>query len=403
MNNNIPKNDVFCMFPWLHVYVESDGETRPCCIGTYGLSYGSVKTQSMTQILNSQVAKKLRLNMINGEKSSICNNCYEAEKVSVHSLRAFANSRFSHHYDDVMANTNLIDGTLSNIKLRYIDIRFSNICNFKCRSCGPLFSSLLSAEAKKKDSTIKIVQKPREDTKLLEEVLEHSEYIDQIYFAGGEPLITDEHYVILESLVKKNQTNILLRYNSNCSVISYKDKDLLDLWRHFKQIEFCASLDHYGEKAEYIRHGTDWGVVENNVLKINKLPNVVFSVNTVMSIFNYLTLYEFYQYLIEKKIIYRNDLHISLYRSLDPKFLCAQNLPLHLKEIGKEKNTRLINYLDNNGHMFSYAVKDAIDFVELTESYNGWKNEFQRNIIEKDSIRNENFLKTFPELESLLK
>ena len=32
-------------------------------------------------------------------------------------------------------------GRIIKFRMRYFDIRFSNICNFKCRTCGSAFSS----------------------------------------------------------------------------------------------------------------------------------------------------------------------------------------------------------------------------------------------------------------------
>lgn len=392
-------NKVFCMLPWVHVYVESDGTSRPCCIGSYGMPYGP-KNLSMRETLNTPMAKLLRKNMINGIESSFCTECYKAEAISPHSLRSFANHRFGSHYDEVMANTDE-DGTLHNIKLRYIDIRFSNICNFKCRSCGPLFSSLWAAENKKDNPDIKILQKPRDDDILLQEVLDNVEYIEQIYFAGGEPLITDEHYIILEELIKKQRTDILLRYNSNCSVLNYKDKNLLDLWKHFKEIEFCASIDHYGKRAEYIRNGTDWAIVEKNLLLINSLPNIKFSINTVLSIFNYLTLEEFYSYIIDKNIINRKNLHLGLYRSNFPKYMSAKNLPQHIKDQGRIKNTNFSEHLRINDWTFHYIIDDAIKFVDLDPDNYNWQKDFIDNTTKLDAIRGEDFIETFPELISL--
>ena len=45
------------------------------------------------------------------------------------------------YFDDVIATTDMNTGRIINFRMRYFDIRFSNICNFKCRTCGSAFSS----------------------------------------------------------------------------------------------------------------------------------------------------------------------------------------------------------------------------------------------------------------------
>ena len=133
------------------------------------------------------------------------------------------------------------------------------------------------------------------------------------YFAGGEPLITPEHYVILEEMIRKGRTDTILRYNTNASTISYKQYDIFDLWKHFDRIELSCSIDHYGERAEVMRHGTDWARVEENLTKFRSLDYVVFQLNTVFSIMNYMTITEFYEYMHSKVLVdYEHDWSPSL-------------------------------------------------------------------------------------------
>ena len=49
-------------------------------------------------------------------------------------MRMRANESWKHHVEDSMSRTNP-DGSVEDMKLPYWDFRFSNICNFKCRSC----------------------------------------------------------------------------------------------------------------------------------------------------------------------------------------------------------------------------------------------------------------------------
>ena len=119
------------------------------------------------------------------------------------------------HYDEIIPTTQE-DGTVEEFKMRYFDIRFSNICNFKCRTCGSEFSSQWGAEMQKNFDPKHPIVIHVDDGKgsVLEEVLTHIEHIDLAYFAGGEPLIMPEHYNILKHLYDNTPLEVMYRKTS---------------------------------------------------------------------------------------------------------------------------------------------------------------------------------------------
>ena len=286
--------------------------------------------------------------------------------------------------------------------MHYFDIRFSNICNFKCRTCGSEFSSLWGAEMKKHfDPNHPVVIHADPKGKLLQEVLDQVENIDLAYFAGGEPLITDEHYTILEELIRKGRTDITLRYNTNASNIKYKKHDILELWKHFKRVELSCSVDHYGERAEWLRKGTDWGKIEENLLIFRNLEQVVFQMNTVFSIFNYSTIGEFYQYLKDKSIVRKDDWYHSLYLAVNPDYYCARGLPRELKNEAAAKALAWASANETDGPSLSNLIKDAVNFADSSDEWINIKPTFLQHTASIDRIRNENFWEVFPELNRL--
>jgi sulfatase maturation enzyme AslB (radical SAM superfamily) len=298
-----------------------------------------------------------------------------------------------------MADTHT-DGTLDNFKMRYFDIRFSNICNFKCRSCGSEFSSQWAIEDKKTwkpDGPI-IIHVDDGKGDVLAEILEQVEHIDLAYFAGGEPLITEEHYIILEELIRKGKTATTLRYNTNASTISYKQYDILELWKHFDNIELSCSIDHYGERAEVMRHGTNWGKVEENLKKFRSLDYVDFQMNTVFSIMNYPTIIEFYEYMNKQGLLdYKNDWYNSLYLAANPPHYCAQALPADLKTIAAEKVMSTVT----GDRAIDQILTSAVDFANINNTWDIQKPDFLHMVNRLDGIRGEDFFKVFPELASL--
>ncbi len=404
MDKDFLLNDskVFCMFPWVHLNATPKGDVYPCCSNDYTTPVGSTKTNTLKEIFNSDKMKELRLDMLNERKNPICDFCYKHEEAGPYSFRNYSKEQFAHYFDEIVPTTQS-DGAVEEFKMRYFDIRFSNICNFKCRTCGSEFSSKWGEEMRKNYDPDHPVLIHVDDDKgtVLQEVLEHVEHIDLAYFAGGEPLITEEHYIMLEEMIRKGRTDITLRYNTNASNIKYKKHDVLDLWKHFKKIELSCSIDHYGERAEWLRKGTDWGVVESNLLTFRDLDYVSFQMNTVFSIFNYLTITEFYDYLTSKNIIQTEDWYHSLYLAVHPNYYCAKSLPKELKTVAGEKAMAWVNKNQDNHTCIPNLIKDAVNFANDGDQWNQIKDKFMGHVTSIDRIRGENFWDVFPELNSL--
>ncbi len=404
MNKDFLLNDskTFCMFPWVHLNATPKGDVYPCCSNDYTDPVGNTKDNTLEEIFNSPKMKELRVDMLNEKKNKICDFCYKHEEAGPYSFRNYSKEHFGKYFDEIVPSTQE-DGTVDEFKMRYFDIRFSNICNFKCRTCGSEFSSKWGEEMRKNYDPNHPVLIHVDDNRgtVLDEVLEHIEHIDLAYFAGGEPLITDEHYTMLEAMIRKGRTDITLRYNTNASNIKYKKHDVLDLWKHFKKIELSCSIDHYGERAEYMRKGTDWGVVESNLLTFRELDYVIFQMNTVFSIYNYLTIGDFYQYLKDKNIVRTEDWYHSLYLAVHPNYYCAKSLPKELKTVAGEKALAWANANMDDKTCVPRLVVDAVNFANDTDQWGEVRDKFLMHTKSVDRIRGENFWETFPELNRL--
>lgn len=382
------ESETFCILPWISMMMPPSGHIYPCCVSemqhTFDDPYRFGRIEDDIDItINNDKFKELRLNMLNNVKSKSCDKCYLTKGFS---FREGNNQKFAHLFDETVPNTN-IDGSIDNFKMRYVDLRFSNVCNFKCRTCGPIYSSSWTHEYTThvdKSHGINVVIKPNTD--IIEKLTEHIDSIEEVYFAGGEPILMDEHYQLLDLLISKNRTDVRLFYNTNASRLSYKDKNIFDYWKHFTNINVSASIDHIGERAEYIRHGTDWAIVEQNLININNFENVNFSISNVVSIYNYLTLDMFYERLTNLNLINNNVIHLFCY---GPMFANPIILPKRLKTIG-------------NNIISNYPAMQYIDYVNSKDCWEEYRNEFQRETKFYDSIRNEDFVKVFPELREMI-
>ena len=396
--------------PWVHVYTAPTGEALPCCVADPAYPIGNSNSTSIGELINSPAMKQLRIDMLDGIENPLCSRCYHHERLTGSSPRDNAKKTLASYFEDydhtvseLLSNTGP-DGTLHDFKMYYFDIRFNNICNFKCRTCNADFSSQWEQEDIKEN----IIQDRRisknNSSSLIDDIIKHVPYFGHVYFAGGEPLITEEHYIILEEMIRQKKTNISVRYNTNISNLKFKDKDLLSLWSHFDNIDVYASIDHYGKKAEYIRHGTDWSVVENNFKILKTTPNVSMQINTVVSVFNILSLNEFYEYL------YNNDLYNSsskintLFPLITPPEFSGLILPKKYKEQAIENIVKLAGKMHVRGYRES-ARKNVISLLSWIYSENTWdqyKETFKLEVNRIDRLRGEDFEKTFPELAGLL-
>ena len=387
-----PVSKTFCILPWVHVYANPDGNVLPCCVGDYRLPMGNIQNSTLEQTFNNDKFKTMRKNMLQGKSCKECSACYRDEADNNDSFRKSSNLQFKKYIPNALTNTN-DDGSLDDYKLRYLDIRWSNICNYKCRSCSGTYSSSWAKEEGKKN--VFTFAGGTSNDNLYNQFLPHFDTIEEFYFAGGEPLLTDKHYDILEYLIKHNRTDVKLRYNTNVSVLKYKNKNILDLWKQFSNVYIGASLDHYGSRAEYIRNGTDWKNVETNMRKIRtETPHISLQTNTVVSLFNVSTLPEFMHYLVDNELV--NDNYDPLfYNILNPDFYSFDVLPEEFKKQTVEKLLEFNNEQKNvnlqpviNGlTSATYTPELVSTFLQKTEHY--------------DIIRNENFNKTFPELVGL--
>ena len=364
------------------------------------------------ELVNSLKMKQLRLDMLNGIESDECTTCYQHEKTGIRSFREEGIRLYPESIEDAINNTNS-DGSVSEFNMRYYDMRFSNLCNFKCRTCGQEYSSQWEQENRKHRPEFVDVTFPKSANKeLLQDAIDQIKNLKKAYFAGGEPLIMEEHYILLEEMIRQGYTDINLIYNSNISNIKYKDKDLIGLWKHFKKdVQLYASVDHVRERAEYIRHGTDWAVIEQNITDLRQHDFIKITMNTVLSIFNFLTIDKFYQYLITKNLYGNNDMAASLYCMSTPYYLSCHSMPNEFKQLGNESLERAIDLMTAN------KFRPA-QLIELTQarpwamSQDTWldkdqygymnKTRFRMEIERLDKIRGEKFENVFPELMPLL-
>ena len=211
----LTESKTFCMLPWMHMHAFPDGRAYPCCLSDYWHPVGDLRNNTMAEVWNQDQYKAMRVNMLADQPCVECTKCYEQEAHGAFSMRNDSNRNYGHHIGEVDAT--LDDGTNPDFKIRYWDVRFSNLCNFSCRSCGPIFSSNwyndhVKLYNRKPDvlgrEMARVEYTTGNEDDMMAQMMPHVPYLEQVYFAGGEPLIMKEHYFMLEKLIEAGKTDI---------------------------------------------------------------------------------------------------------------------------------------------------------------------------------------------------
>lgn len=299
MNNQKP----FCLMPWIHLHVAYEGRVQACCISN--IPFGNIKDQSLEEIWNGEKIKNTRSKFLAGSIDNRCQACLHIEASGGISIRQETFKKFPH------LRINSIEAQFP----IYYDIRFSNLCNFRCRTCWHGYSSRWFEEAKvlgNNASENAVINNIHDFDAFIKKTGEGLKQAKEIYFAGGEPLITEEHYLLLQWLIKTGNTNVHLRYNTNCSHLKFKTFDAIELWRNFKKVTIQASIDAARALGEYIRKELNWSQFIKNQELIHREENIDFHITPTVSILNIHELPSFYLYAIEQQLIKPEDLYINL-------------------------------------------------------------------------------------------
>jgi len=291
--------------------------------------------------------KAVREQMLKGEEPLACANCYRQERVGAESFRISKNYNISEsNLDWLLASTDS-DGTLHNFKMQYWDARFSNVCNLKCRMCGPGYSHTWAQELNTKVNGSYIIQ--AHDTDVWSDII--AKYGDlselkEVYFAGGEVFFQQEHWQMLEHLKQLGMRDIRLTYVTNLTRLSMGTYRIQDYLAYFTNVLFIVSMDGIDSVFEYIRSGGDWKRFVTNLEVIKQYP-VRIRFNIVVTIYNILSLNQVFDF-IDSNGFDKYDLSIANY----PEDQNIVNLPQELKILATQRLTKypraqsVINYMN---------------------------------------------------------
>lgn len=413
VHNLVQEGKHFCVLPWIHFHAWPDKRVMPCCVADSNMPVAEIDgDQSILEMMNSERYKEIRKAMLNDEAVPECKRCFDLELMGTWTMRQSHNKRRGLEYVDYISNNTQEDGSLSEFEMKYMDIRFSNLCNMKCRSCGPSCSSQWAQEfLDKRGKEVwdeyfpgqKVIVNNNDDQKFMVKLKPYLADVTEVYFAGGEIIITPEHYECLDYWIESGQADTIeLNYTTNFSTLhGYKDKDLLEYWKKFKNIQVWASLDAHGDLAECIRKGTDWERAEKNIkLLRTELPHVQFGITPTISIWNVFKFPDFYDYMAENDLM---DMNVSPRFNLAtfPWYANIMILPRHVKNRLIELYRVYQNKYGKDNIDVYNGFKMIIYNLNVGEENKGGILEFKQFNDELDQFRNEKFEDLVPEIKEV--
>jgi MoaA/NifB/PqqE/SkfB family radical SAM enzyme len=246
-------DNFFCAAPWRGLHINSRGDVKTCCAGNPNL-LGNLNSQSIEQILNSDLMAEIRQDLSHGRAHKYCSNCVKAERFGADSERAWHN------------NVNPgFDYATAGDKYHYpviVDVRWNTTCNLSCNYCGEFCSSKWAAI---KGIPVKSGARPYYD-QVCDFIEQHQDAIHEVALVGGEPLMLPENSRLLDVIPKDAIVTLI----TNLSVDLENNKIFQKLATRNK-VGWSMSFDNVGNQLEYVRHGAAWDKIKHNFALIKDL------------------------------------------------------------------------------------------------------------------------------------
>lgn len=388
-------NNSCCALPFMHVQSEPDGKIKLCCLSKNYVrdenhkpyNFGSDKIETF---FNSDYMKSIRKDMLNGVQVSDCAGCYNEEAAGGISQRQVYTKEWIEKdpsiQDDILNSEN--NDYIVDPKVKYFDFRFGNMCNLKCRSCGPINSIQLLKESREiehpdvrtfflyNDREIDNINDWYQSPMFIENFRSQEQNIRQIYFTGGEPTIIEQNYELLQYLVDSGKASrVSLIFSTNMTNIQDR---FIKLIEQFERVTFLASCEGYGDVQEYLRFPAKWSVFEKNIQRLAELDpykTVIMCTPVVQSV-NLDKMVDFFAWIetINEQYGYARVQILPIVLTF-PKHLDLEILPLEMKqrslqklEAFVEKSPRLYGNIHFMGRMNMIRTKcnnDAFDPEQL--------------------------------------
>ena len=387
---------------------------------------------------NSKFKKEQRAKMLNGERPKECGYCWKIEDLG--------NDYFSdRHYktSDTWAWDRFEDIAKSNpqddVYPSYLEVSFSNACNFACAYCSPEISSKWMEDVKQNGEYptkhgSHNLDYLKESGKIPYKNSEHNPYgegfwkwfpdalphLKVLRITGGEPTMSKDTWKLLDYLIENPRKDLDIAINSNLCVTDVLIKKLIlkinQLADVGVKVDVYTSLESTGKQAEYARDGLDYYTWIENVETILKETNSTVAMMTTINILSLPSFLDFMMTVMDFRKLYNKSFDVNRI----PLSINIMHWPPHLQctLLDKEYRTSIANTIEKVCEQWlkyytkeKYArlyleefdqIKRLCDYLRNTESATEHRADFVRYIHAYDKRRDKDFVDTFPQYEHLL-
>lgn len=359
----------YCPIPFHHMAIRPNGTIQPCCAFRWNEIPSDFTLEYKNLFYDHPFMKKIRADLREDKPVAGCSECYKAERLTGRSMRTeyIMEERlgFSENPPDEPV-------------LTYIDLALSNVCNNRCRMCNYELSTNWYSDSKKLGIEI-----PRG-------LIEHRNNFDDIDFSkltyikmiGGEPLMEQDKFISVLQRCNLENMNILITTNTTVR----PNEELLDLLQQCKKVRWNLSIDAFGPLNDFLRKGSHWEEVRDNLDWFESTFPKNVNVNGVVSIYNINNFTQLVDYVKEKHPTCR----VALNMIDGSDWMHPRNLPNEVKQ-------RVIDMIKNHGHVF---VPRAIEGIKQA---GGNFSSFVHNDKKLSELRKEDWADKNPELYELIK
>jgi len=392
-------NKFFCPLPWNHLLFKQKGTVQACC-ETWDTQFKPA--ESILATANLDIMKQLRLDLLDDDTvPSMCHKCYNREKFQDFSVRINSIRIHPHWTPESAQAVTSADGSVDNFHLEHLDIRWSNLCNYKCRFCGIQSSNMWLKDAQLlgiEPNLVKNNYNPKtgiaEYDMDWEDLKTHLPYVKYVKLAGGEPTIMTGTYQLLEEMDRIGNRDVMISLITNGTTVQYGKHDLLELLGRFKDVRIQISLEAFGARHEWSRSGKkDWDIIEKNMEKFQLYGNAnnwKINIHSGISWINMYHLADFVKKYDTMDFVFnmvttpKEMSMVNFYKS------DLQTCSDHYAKLLKEKNNSRVNkHLFQIKKVIDHGLKNTKEDIDLDE--------FRRVHGILDESRQQSFAESYPE------